>query len=389
MNDFVKLPIVGALLAITLIFALSGCGYIDRNGNQDDVADFATLFEVHDILRTEHFNRSNLDTQTLSQGAIRGLIEALDDPHAAYIPPELFSVETDRFKGSFQGIGAEVSMKDGQLVITAPIPDNPAEKAGIRKGDIILEVDGQSTKGLGVYEAVAMIRGPKGTPVDLLVLHRNATTPVVITVVRDVIKQPSLNIRILTGGIAHLELTSFSETTNAELISALETVHKFQSRGLIIDVRQNVGGLVSATVDVTSQFLDSGLVFYQIDGSGRRTNYRVREGGLALDIPIVLLMDEFSASGSEILAGALRDHDRATLVGSKTFGKGSVNVQHALSDGSGMYYTIARWYTPSGDVIEGHGLLPDIEVLEDPEGAEDFQLDKAIEILTYGDLQGG
>ena len=389
MNDFVKLPIVGVLLAMTLIFALSGCGYIDRNGNQDNVADFATLFEVHDVLRTEHFNRNNLDTQTLSQGAIRGLIEALDDPHAAYIPPELFSVETERFKGSFQGIGAEVSMKDGQLVITAPIPDNPAEKAGIRKGDIILEVDGQSTKGLGVYEAVAMIRGPKGTPVDLLILHRNATTPVVITVVRDVIKQPSLNIRILTGGIAHLELTSFSETTNEELISALETVHKFQSRGLIIDVRQNVGGLVSATVDVTSQFLDSGLVFYQIDGSGRRTNYRVREGGIALDIPIVLLMDEFSASGSEILAGALRDHDRATLVGSKTFGKGSVNVQHALSDGSGMYYTIARWYTPSGDVIEGHGLLPDIEVLEDPEGAEDFQLDKAIEILTYGDLQGG
>ena len=377
---------VGGLFFIIGIFAISSCGYIDRNGEQNNVTNFATLFEVHDILRREHFNRNTLDTQVLSEGAIRGLIEALDDPHASYIPPELFSVESERFKGSFEGIGAEVSMKDGQLVITAPIPGNPAEKAGIRKGDIILEINGKTTEGLGVYEAVAMIRGPKGTPVDLLVLHRNASTPVVITVVRDVIKQPSLNLRILTGGIAHLELNSFSETTNEELITALETVNKFQSKGLIIDVRQNVGGLVSATVDATSQFLDSGLVFYQVDGSGRRTNYRVREGGLALDIPLVLLMDEFSASGSEILAGALRDHDRAILVGTKTFGKGSVNIQHALSDGSGIYYTIARWYTPLGDVIEGHGLLPDIEVLGDPEGEEDFQLDKAIDLLTSGDL---
>ncbi len=386
MRDFVKLLVVAGFFGVIFIFLISSCGYIDRNNNQGDEADFATLFEVHDILKTEHFDRDNLDTKTLREGAIRGLIEALDDPHASYIPAELFSVEEERFKGSFEGIGAEVSMKDGQLVITAPIPDNPAERAGIRKGDIILEVDGVSTQGLGVYEAVAMIRGPKGSPVDLLILHRNSTTPVVITVVRDVIKQPSLNLRILTDGIAHLELTSFSETTNQELIAALDTVHKFESKGLIIDVRQNVGGLVSATVDATSQFLDSGLVFYQIDGDGRRTNYRVREGGVALNIPLVLLMDEFSASGSEILAGALRDHNRAILVGSKTFGKGSVNIQHALSDGSGIYYTIARWYTPLGHVIEGQGLIPDVEVMVDPEGIEDFQLDKAIELLTSGDL---
>ena len=161
----------------------------------------------------------------------------------------------------------------------------------------------------------------------------------------------------------------------------MDRVERFKVKGLILDLRNNPGGLVSATVDTTSQFLESGLVLYQIDGQGRRTDMKVKSGGKAQGIPMVVLVNGFSASSSEIMAGAIRDHDRAPVLGTKTFGKGSVNIQLPLSDGSGVYYTIARWYTPDGTLIEGEGIEPDIEVLPDPEGVEDFQLDRAIEAL--------
>ncbi|MCZ6865929.1 MAG: S41 family peptidase [Chloroflexi bacterium] len=343
--------------------------------------EFKTLFEVYFALEEDHLNRDELDATALSQGAIRGMLDALGDVHASYLDPDFFSAELERFRGSFEGIGAEVSMKDGQVVVVAPIPDTPAERAGIRPGDTILEVNGESTQGLGVFEVVARIRGPEGTSVDLLILHRNDSSPTPITITRGVVKVPTVDLRILTGGLAHLKVQFFGENTSKELEDALERVEQFNSKGLILDLRNNPGGRVDTVVEMTSQFLDSGLVLYQIDGQDKRIDYEVKSGGKAQDISMVVLVNDFSASSSEIMAGALRDHGRAQLIGTTTFGKGSVNIQRALSDGSGIYFTIARWYTPNGTLIEGGGIEPDIVVPSDPEGVEDFQLDKAIEVL--------
>ena len=383
--------IVGVLLLAAVV---TSCNTRSGSGSSDDGSapavvdlpegipeEFQALFEVYFALKEEHLIQTDLDPQILSRGAIEGMLETLDDPYASFLDPAMFKMESERFKGSLEGIGAEVSLRDGQITIIAPIPDTPADRAGIRPGDVILGVDGASTQSMSLFQVVFKIRGPKGTPVDLQILHRNAAEPVSITIIRDVVNVATVNMRILTGDIAHLKITTFGIRTNEELVEALEKAERFKVQGLVLDLRNNPGGLISAVVDVTSQFLKEGLVLYAVDGQGQRTDWEVKPRGKAQDIPMVVLVNEFSASGSEVLAGAVRDHDRAILIGTKTFGKGSVNTQRVLSDGSGIYFTISRWFTPNGTIIEGDGIKPDIVVLPNSEGLEDPQLDRAIEAL--------
>ena len=343
--------------------------------------EFGQIFEVWLTLKRDHFDRESLDAGELTAGAIRGMLEALDDPYASYLDTEQYSLESQDLQGQFEGIGAEVTMRDGRITIVAPISDTPAEKAGIRPGDVIIEIDGESTEGFSLFQAVNKIRGTKGEAVELVVVHKTGGEPVTITIIRDVIEVKSVNMRILVGGIAHLKITSFTETTDQELVEALEKVAEFGAEGLIVDVRNNPGGLLSTIVKVTSRFIAGGLVLYEVDGRGTRRDWIAKSPGMTTEIPMVLLVNEFSASGSEVLAGALIDHERATVIGVKTFGKGSVNTLRSLSDGSGLYFTIARWYTPNGTLIEGQGLEPHIEVIRPEDDTEDVQLNKAIEVL--------
>ena len=345
--------------------------------------DFNKLFEVWSALQRDHIDRDSLNVNAgeLSDGAIRGMLDALDDPYAAYLTPDQYTLDSKDFRGFFEGIGAQVSLRDGNIIIVSPIPDTPAAKAGLRPGDIIVEIDGENTKGLSLMEAVGKIRGVKGEPVELVIMRNTSVEPIRVIVVRDVIDIQSVKLRMLVGRLAHIRITSFAENTDKEMREALEKAQRLDAKGIILDVRNNPGGLLQSVVDVTSHFMDGGLVLYEIDGKGKRKDWEVRPGGSASEIPLVLLMNEFSASGSEVLAGALMDRDRGTVVGVKTFGKGSVNTLRRLRDGSGLYFTIARWFTPKGNLIEGEGLEPDVAVENPEDGSEDLQLDRAIEIL--------
>ena len=342
---------------------------------------FQRMTEVWQLLQREHVDRGDLDADELSDGAIRGMLRALDDPYAAYLTPEQYSVDSQDILGFFEGIGAEVGMRDGRITIIAPIPDSPADMAGIRPGDVILEIEGESTQGISLLDAVRIIRGEEGTPVTLLVLHRDESLPKEITIVRGVIPLESVRLLMQVGGIGHLRVLSFSGTTNTEIEAAFERFERSRGLGLVLDLRNNPGGLLSSVISVTSQFLDDGLVLYQIDADGERTDWKVKGEGKATDVPMVVLVNEFSASASEVLAGAIIDHGRAPVVGATTFGKGSINNQWPLSDGSGVNFTVARWFTPNGVQIEGEGIEPDVVVEGSEDETEDVQFDRALEIL--------
>ena len=388
-----KVPSFLILVMVLLVtVACGGTGSSSKSATDaapDDLpAEFQRMAEVWRLLEQEHVEGGNLDSQELSDGAIRGMLRALDDPYAAFLNPNQFSLESQDIQGFFEGIGAEVGLRDGRITILAPMPDTPADEAGIRPGDIILEIEGESTQELSLIEAVALIRGKKGTSVQLLVLHRDSSEPELLTIVRGVIPLESVRLLLQVGRIGHLRLFGFTGTTNKELEDAFERFERSNGVGLVIDLRNNPGGLLSTVVDVTSQFIDDGLVLFQIDAQGNRTDWKVKKGGKAKTIPMVVLVNEFSASASEVFVGAIMDNDRATVIGTTTFGKGSVNNLWPLSDGSAVNFTIARWFTPSGVQIEGEGISPDVVQERTEDDSEDIQLDLAIKILKEQIAQG-
>ena len=351
--------------------------------------EFERLAEVWKLLKEDHVDREHLDPEAMSEGAIRGMLLALEDPYASFLSRQQFELESQDFKGYFEGIGAQVAMDEGRLTIIAPLPNTPAERAGIRPGDVILEIDGNSTDGITLLEAVTKIRGEKDTTVVLLVLHLNETEPVTIGIRRGVIPLESVEFEMLPDGIGYLRISSFTDTTGEEVEKALDRLEASNGRGLVVDLRNNPGGLLTAVVDVASEFLSYGLVLYEINSHGERTDWKVRSGGQAQDIPMVVLINQFSASASEVFSGAIIDHQRGQVLGVTSFGKGSVNTLRALKDGSGLYFSIARWYTPNGSLIEGVGVTPDVLVEAGPEDAEDLQLQLGLRILQGQIAQGG
>jgi len=321
-----------------------------------------------------------LDPVTLSRATIRGVIEALDDPHTAYISPERIALDELDFTGNYQGIGSEIHSQRGRFILS-PMPDSPAETAGIRPGDTLVSVDGESVAGWALVEVVRTIRGPIDTIVMLGIIHLGQEQVDEVSITRGEIGLESVFWNMTSNGFAYVNLTAFYANTDESLIETLQEVREQGARGIVLDVRNNPGGLLTTVVTITSQFLDGGDVVYEIDGSGKRTTWEVEGDGVAQDIPLVLLVNQFSASASEVLSGALQDRGRALIVGNTTFGKGSVNRLQPLSDGGGLYYTYGRWYTPDGRLIEGSGLDPDYVVPQGSLAQGDPQLQKALELL--------
>ncbi len=380
------------LFALFVFVAVAGCAGPSQTGPDttssanDLPTDFSRLGEAYDILLEEHVDHEVIEPDDLVDGAIRGLLAALDDPHASYLTAEQHAREQEGYRGFFEGIGARVTLTDAGLTVIAPIPGAPAEAAGIRAGDIILAVDGESIGHLTLIEAVNLIRGPGGTDVVLLVRHASSVEAVSITVTRGRIPIDSTAFQMLDDGIGHLWLYSYSDTTKREVQNALEEFHDAGGRGLIVDLRNNPGGLLASVVEVTSMFLDGGPILYEIDAQGDRIDHGAGRGGEATEVPVVVLVNQFSASASEIMAGAIKVNDRAPVIGVTTFGKGSVNITRELSDGSAIYFSIRRWYLPDGTQIEGQGVTPDVLVESDTETLpvpfeEDLALQEAKTIL--------
>ncbi len=349
--------------------------------------ELGVIWEVWHILQEEFVKKDALDPEKMKTGAINGIISTLDDPHTTYLDPTHLQAEQTGLRGAFDGIGAQVTVADGHLTIIAPIAQSPAERAGILPGDWILEVDGQSTAQMSLTEAVDKIRGPRGTSVRLQLQRGSGGAHFEVVIAREEIKADSVFLKMLPDGVAYLRLAQFTQRTGDEVKAKLQEAKDAGAKSIVLDLRNNPGGILDVTVDVASQFLKDGVVLYQVDAQGSRQVWEVRRGGLATDLPLAVLVNEGSASGSEVLAGAVQDAARAPLIGQKTFGKGSVNHVRPLSDGSAIYVTFARWHTPKDREIEGVGLEPDIVIglSEDHRKAgRDPQLERALEYLRTG-----
>lgn len=359
--------------------------------------DPALIRQIIDVLREDYVDPAQAQPDALFRAAIRGIFtEGLKDPHSTYITPRDYALSRDDFSGGFQGIGAAVSRADNYVIITLTYPNTPAQKAGLQPGDAVLAVNGESAEGWTVDQAAFKIRGPRGTTVELRIRHTNGTEQTYRIVRDDVLlasvdsTPPGGTLRDAAGAaatdLAYIRIRSFTARTPKEFSDLLAEATKRGVKGLIIDVRGNPGGLLTETAQVTDYFLDSGTIVRQVDRDGREQSIRATQGHLT-DLPLVIVQDALSASGSEVLAAALHDNGRATVVGTRSFGKGTVNHYRELPNGGAVYISIARWLTPDGQQIEGKGVTPDVEVTptaEDVQAGRDVAVYRAIDLLRAG-----
>jgi carboxyl-terminal processing protease len=348
---------------------------------------FQLFWEVWDLIE-QHYYGPVPDMTTVTYGAVRGMLETLGDEYTSFIEPEIAEIINEDASGSFEGIGAFVSMReDGKLEIAGIIAGQPAEAAGLLDGDRVLEVDGESIVGYGIYEAIALIRGPAGTDVILLVERPGVDEPFEVTVTRARVEIPLVEAEMLEGDVAYVGLREFSANAETQMSEALDGLLAQEPVGLVFDLRNNPGGWLDQAVDVADLFLEDGVILIERAADDRENVFHSEDGDLAEEIPLVVLVDGGSASASEIVAGAIQARERGILVGVQTFGKGSVQRPYRLSDGSELRVTIARWFTPDDVAIHGQGLAPDVEVPlpEDLEVGEDPQLERAVQYLLNGE----
>lgn len=358
---------------------------LDEEGN----LDLSVFWEAMKLLDENYYAQEELPREDeLTYSAIEGLVESLDDPHTNFLTPQLASDFQADLQGEFEGIGARVDMAEEGLVIVAPFPGTPAAEAGLEPGDIVLEIDGRTTQGMDLLEAVSLVRGERGTVVSLKVRRPGEADLIVFDITRGNIVIPVVETALIEvegqSPIGHLRLTDFGRNSVEQFKEGINELRAQGAERLIVDLRFNPGGLLNAAVEITSQFIDEGLILSEKTSDGQEVRHPAERGGVAVDMPLVVLINEGSASASEILAGAIKDTERGTLIGTTSFGKGSVQRLHELSDNSLLRITVARWFTPNGNAIHEVGIEPDIYVEWNPEETapdEDPQLDAAVEFL--------
>lgn len=383
------------IMVIAMALAAFAAGYLFNDALRSRSApvpssftsgDFVVFWEAMGRIEQSYLGEMP-DPQQTTYGAIRGVIQVLDDPYTVFIEPVAREQERQTLRGYFGGVGARIQRNDAGEFVLTPIPGNPAELAGILAGDILLAVDGIPVTGeMTVEEVVNRIRGEKGTVVVLTVVQQEDTTPRDVRIVRDDIFNPSVRVELIAAEptIGYIRLERFSGESGREIGDAITSLRAEGAQKLILDIRHNGGGLLDSAVAVADHFLSDGLIVYQQSRLEQERSYSAKRETVAGTMPLVVLIDGGTASASEIVAGALQDRERAILIGTRTFGKGSVQLVYDLSDGSSVHVTSARWYTPAGRQIDHQGLEPDIEVQMSQEAIDsggDDVLDRAIEYL--------
>jgi len=370
------LPYLGVIVTILLLLGTGLAGgialdrqvladYVPPDGiPADAVSDFQLMAEAWNTIQQSYVDRPAVEAQALTYGAIGGMVDALGDTgHSRFLSPEMVQVQRNFTQGQFEGIGAYVEMKDGYVVIVAPMDGSPAQQAGLRPGDVILKVDGENMADLPIDQVVSRIVGPAGTSVTLTILSPETGQTQAVTLVRAEITLQNVAWQRLPGTqIAHVRIVAFSQGVTEDLKKALGEIQQAGLVGIILDLRSNPGGLLSEAVGTASQFLESGNVLLEKDAQGKITPVPVLKGALAPDLPMVVLIDQGTASAAEIVSGALQDAGRAKLVGETTFGTGTVLNEFALSDGSALLLATEMWLTPNEKLIWHEGIAPDVPV---------------------------
>lgn len=379
MKPFVFLLSIFALIVVTATITMIVLTWGDEKvvnintANQAERSEFSKLYLAYDKLEEEYYKE--VDEEAVINGAINGMIDALEDPYSDYMNRDEASQFNENISSSFQGIGAEIQERDGYINIVSPIKNSPAEKAGLMPNDKVLAVDGKDIKGYSASEAVLLIRGSKGTEVTLSI-QRGTSAQMEVTIVRDDIPIETVYAEMLDDQVAHIIISSFSTNTYDELLNAIDSMEKEGMKALVLDVRQNPGGLLSSAIDISNLFVEEGKNLLQIEIQGDK-EVTVATPGSRVKVPVTLIIDEGSASASEILAGALSESANIPLVGLNSFGKGTVQTVNDLPDGSNIKITTAKWLTPDGNWIHDVGILPD-HVVEYPSYAMLPPLDTAI-----------
>lgn len=346
--------------------------------------DFNIFWETWNLIKDKYYEKNVPETQ-LFYGALYGLVASLGDPHSVFFTPQDATDFQDELKGSFEGIGAEMAIRDNQITVVAPLPDTPSFKAGLKPKDVVLEIDGQSTKDMALDKAVSLIRGKKGTTVKLLIYRDGFEKPKEFPIVRDAITVKSVSWEFKNNNIAYIKVRQFNDDTMPLFGDAIIDIFKQKEiKGIILDLRSNPGGYLQSAIDMAGEWVDGQVVVSEKLRSGEKIEHQASREARLGDIKTVILVDGGTASGSEIVAGALQDYGKATIVGEKTYGKGSVQDLTELPDGSSVKLTIAKWFTPKGRSIDEVGIEPDIKVgltEKDYNGGLDPQMDKALELL--------
>jgi carboxyl-terminal processing protease len=349
------------IVTFALLFTLTVTPGPTLAGKDDHFEALKRFSQVLDMV--ESYYVKPISRKDLIDNSIKGMIEQLD-PHSAYLSPEDYKEMQVDTAGKFSGIGIEISLDQGRLSVVSPIEDTPAYKAGLQPGDLILEIDGQSTQDMTLLDAVKLIRGEKGTTVNLLILHRDSNKPEEVAIVRGTIPITSVKTQSLDDGYLYLRLTKFHESTTKNMRDEIALYQKQHPlKGIVLDLRNNPGGLLGQAVSVTDTFIEDGTIVYiQGKDEANRKDFFASRSSDEIKVPLVVLINAGSASASEIVAGALQDHKRALIVGERSFGKGSVQTIIPMADGSGIKLTTALYYTPSGRSIQAMGIEPDLKI---------------------------